>query len=82
MTQTTGLQIPFQSLIEAITSLELEEKHQLLQILEEEIAQAEEDLLESDPTIQAEIQQAHLDYQTGDYQTLDEYIANRAQKNP
>jgi hypothetical protein len=40
------LQITFESLIEAIASLSLEEKHQLLEILEEQVLSAEEDLLE------------------------------------
>ncbi|NEP46393.1 MAG: hypothetical protein F6K35_47235, partial [Okeania sp. SIO2H7] len=49
MTQTTvKLQIPFASLVEAIASLELEEKLQLWQLLEAEIADAE-DALENDP---------------------------------
>lgn len=79
MTQTTvQLQIPFQSLVDAIASLNLEEQRQLWQILEEAIAQAEEDLLEKDPTVQAEIQAARVAYQTGDYQTIEQYIANRS----
>ncbi|MBW4687069.1 MAG: hypothetical protein KME40_18660 [Komarekiella atlantica HA4396-MV6] len=43
------LQIPFESLVNAIASLELEEKRRLWQMLNEQITQAEEDLLESDP---------------------------------
>jgi len=79
MTQTTvQLQIPFQSLVDAIASLNLEEQRQLWQILEEAIAQAEEDLLEKDPTVQAQIQAARVSYQTGDYQTIEQYIANRS----
>lgn len=53
--ETVRLQIPFASLVNAITSLELEEKQKLWQFLSEEIAQAEEDLLEQDSTIQAEV---------------------------
>ena len=74
MTQTTvGLQIPFQSLVDAIASLGVEEKRRLWEILESEIGQIEEDLLESDPTVKAEIEEARLAYQTGDYQTIDRY---------
>lgn len=81
MTQTTvQLQIPFQSLVDAIASLNLEEQRQLWQILEEAIAGAEEDLLEKDPTVQAEIQAARVAYQTGDYQTIEQYIANQSGK--
>jgi hypothetical protein len=83
MTQeTVQLQIPFEALVNAISSLGLEEKRRLWQLLDEEIAQAEEDLLEEDPTIQAEIQEARTAYQTGDYQTIEEYIANRSGKTP
>lgn len=42
MTQeTVKLQIPFESLVDAIASLGLEEKHKLRQMLDEEIAKAE-----------------------------------------
>jgi len=47
-------------------------------MLEEEISQAEEDLLEEDPTVLAEIDEARIAYQNGDYQTIDEYIATRS----
>ncbi len=75
MTQTTvKLQIPFASLVEAIASLKYEDKLQLLQLLEAEIADAE-DLLENDPVVLAEVEDARRAYQQGDYQTIDEYIA-------
>ena len=75
MTQTTvKLQIPFASLVEAIASLGLEEKLQLWQLLEAEIADAE-DALENDPVVQAEVKDARQAYRKGDYQTIDEYIA-------
>ena len=74
MNQTTvKLQIPFASLVEAIASLKYEEKLQLLQLLEAEIADAE-DLLENDPVVLAEVEDARRAYQQGDYQTIDEYM--------
>ncbi|XWK89958.1 MAG: hypothetical protein U7127_07765 [Phormidium sp.] len=83
MTQkTVQVPIPFASLIEVISSLNLEDKRQLWQMLDEEISQAEEDLLEEDPTVVAEIEAARIAYQNGDYQTIDEYIASRSGKNP
>lgn len=78
--QTVRLQIPFESLVNAIASLGLEEKRRLWQLLDEEIAQAEEDLFEQDPTVQAEIQEARDAYQTGNYQTIEEYITNQSGK--
>ena len=81
MTQeTVRVEIPFASLVDAIASLGVEEKRKLWQLLEEEIAQAEEDLLEEDPTVKTEIQSARIAYQKGDYQTIEEYIANRTGK--
>jgi len=50
MTQTTvKLQITFESLVEAIATLGLEEKRQLWQLLEREIRQAESDAENPDP---------------------------------
>ena len=45
---------------------ELEEKLQLWQLLEAEIA----DLLENDPVVQTEVEDARRAYQQGDYQTI------------
>ncbi len=50
MTQTTvKLQITFESLVEAIASLDLEEKRQLWQLLDREIQQTESDPENPDP---------------------------------
>jgi hypothetical protein len=49
MTKTTvKLQIPFESLLDAIANLPLEEKHQLWQLLNDEINQSERNLLPED----------------------------------
>ena len=45
MTQTTvKLQIPLEALVEALSLLEIEEKRKLWHLLEEQIAQAEEEI--------------------------------------
>lgn len=72
------LQVTFESLLEGITSLSLEEKHKLLEIIEEQVLEAEEDLLEQDPQILAEVSEARKAYENGDYTTIQEYIANQA----
>lgn len=54
---------------------ETEGKRRLWELLDEQIAQAEERVWEQDPTIQAEIREARAAYQTGDYVTIDEYAA-------
>jgi hypothetical protein len=71
------LPIPFDSLIEAVRELGFEEKYQLWELLEEQIAQLEEHLLEKDTAVQAQIQEARIAYQSGDYETIDEYVARR-----
>ncbi|WP_083389463.1 hypothetical protein [Trichormus sp. NMC-1] len=72
------LQVTFESLLEGIASLSLEEKHKLLEIIEEQVLEAEEDLLEEDPQILAEVSEARKAYKNGDYTTIQEYIANRS----
>lgn len=74
---TVKLTIPFDSLIESIEQLSLEEKRRLWELLDEQIAQAEEELWERDARIQAEIDEARAAYATGDYVTVDEYLAQR-----
>jgi hypothetical protein len=79
--ETVNLQIPFESLVDAIASLGLQEKRKLWQLLDEQISETEDDLLEEDPTVRAEIEEARTAYQAGDYLALDEYIAQRSGKD-
>jgi hypothetical protein len=81
MTAIVKVQISFESLVEAIESLDLEAKLKLREILDEQIFEAEEDLMENDPTVLAEVEAARKAYQAGDYQTLEEYIAHRSPKS-
>ncbi|NUN65650.1 hypothetical protein HCU40_13020 [Pseudanabaena biceps] len=61
--------------IESVNALRLEEKHQLWLILDEAIAQAEEqDWLEDDETVE-EIQQVRQEYREGEYITFHQYLA-------
>lgn len=63
--------------IESVNALSLEEKHQLWLILDEAIAQAEEqDWLEDDETAE-EIQQVREEYRQGEYITFHEYLARK-----
>ncbi len=66
--------IPFESLAQSISSLDLREKIQIAHLLEEQIAQAEESLYASDPAIQNEIREARIAYQAGDVVSIDDYI--------
>ncbi|NJM86873.1 MAG: hypothetical protein HC847_06405 [Hydrococcus sp. RU_2_2] len=56
-------------------------KRQLLEVLENLVVEAEENLIEKDPQVIAEIEEARKAYQKGDYQTIQEYIANQSIKN-
>ena len=63
--------------IESVNALSLEEKHQLWFILDEAIAQAEEqDWLEDDETA-TEIQQVREEYRKGEYITFHQYLAQK-----
>lgn len=77
---TVKFNVSFESLIEAIASLDLEKKRELLEILEDLVFESEE-LLEQESEVLAEIEEARKAYQNGDYQTIEEYIASQAEKN-
>jgi hypothetical protein len=74
---TVKVDISFQSLLEAISSLGIAEKHQLWELLEAELFPDDEDSTED----LAEIQAARADYTAGDYMTFDEYRAQRAERS-
>jgi len=78
--ETVRLLIPLEALLDGVAGLSLKDKRRLWELLDEEIAQAEEDACERDPTIQAEIQEARAAYQVGDYVTIEEYVAKRHEK--
>ncbi|MBW4493663.1 MAG: hypothetical protein KME26_11375 [Oscillatoria princeps RMCB-10] len=71
--------IPFASLLEAIPSLTFEGKRQLHALLDEELFQAEADLLDQDPTVQAEVETALQEYKAGDYIPLEEYVERQSE---
>lgn len=71
---TLKVNIPFQSLLEAIPSLGISEKHKLWKLLEAELFPNDED----SPEDLAEIQAARADYKAGDYTTFDQYLVQRS----
>ena len=66
------LLIPFESLIDSVAELSLRDKLRLWEFLDEQIAQAEEEAWEQDPTVQAEIREARAAYQARDYMAIGE----------
>ncbi|MFM7439159.1 MAG: hypothetical protein ACKO2V_11245 [Snowella sp.] len=75
MTTTINLKIPFASLTEVIDSLDLSQKQQLLEILEQQIFEEEEATYQDDEEILAELQTVRDEYQSGDYVTLEQYLS-------
>lgn len=77
---TVNLSIPFESLVQAIQSLSLEEQQKLLEILDEQIFAAEEEW-ENSPEILKEVTEARQAYQLGDYQTIEDFMTDDFQPN-
>jgi hypothetical protein len=75
MTTTINLKIPFESLSELINSLDLSQKQQLLEILEQQIFEEEEASYQDDDETLAELQKIRAEYQSGDYVTLEQYLS-------
>ncbi|TRV11689.1 MAG: hypothetical protein EWV41_05255 [Microcystis wesenbergii Mw_MB_S_20031200_S109] len=74
------MQVSLESLIEAITSLDLGVKRKLMEIIEDQIFESEEEFMENDPEVLAEVEEARKAYQIGDYQTIQEYITNQSEQ--
>jgi len=74
---TVKIDIPLQSLLAAISSLEIDEKRKLWEFLKAELFPDEDD----SPEDIAEIQAARADYKAGDYTTFDQYMAKRIGKS-
>ncbi|NDJ23957.1 hypothetical protein GS682_20375 [Nostoc sp. B(2019)] len=72
------VQLSLETLAEAISSLELTEKRQLQELIEQQIFEAEEALYEDDAETQAEIQAVRAEYSDGQSVTIDEYLAKRS----
>lgn len=74
MTTTINLQISLDSLIQAVSSLDLEAKRHLLDIIEQQLFEAEEAGYIEDSDTKAEIESVKLEYQQGEFLTIDDFI--------
>ncbi len=72
------IQLSLEVLAEAISFLNLEEKHQLQEIIEQQIFEAEEALYSDDAQTKAEIRAVRAEYTVGEYMNMDEYLAKRS----
>lgn len=77
--ETVNLSIPFEFLLQAIAQLDSAEKERLWEFLDEDLHGEDEDE-GADPQEEAEVAQAYQEYEAGDYLTLDEYVAQRADR--
>jgi hypothetical protein len=76
-----NLSIPFEFLLQAIAKLDATEKERLWEFLDTDLHGDDEDDI-TDPQEEAEVAQAYREYEAGDYLTLEEYVAQRAARNP
>ncbi len=72
------LRLSLEVLAEAISSLDLTEKRQLQELIEQQIFEAEEALYEDDAETFSEIQAVRAEYRDGESMTIDEYLAKRS----
>ena len=79
--ESVKLLVPFESLVDSIAGLNPREKLKLWKLLDEQLAQAEEDAWERDPAVLAEIREARAAYEAGDYVSIDEYAEQRRKKS-
>jgi len=75
---TIKLHVSFESLAEAIFSLDVDEKRRLLALLEDNLFQLEEKTYKEDAATLAEMEAVHTEYEMGEYHTLEHYLANRS----
>ena len=79
--QTVKILIPFEALVSSVAELNLGEKRRLWEMLDEQLAQADEDVWERDPTFQSELREARAAFEAGDFVTISEYVARSAKKS-
>lgn len=72
-----NISVPLKSLVSSIKRLTYKEKIELLEIIEEQL---EEELMQRNPLIQKEIEEARAAFKIGDYVTLDEYKARNKER--
>ena len=73
-TGSVKIEIPFDALIEAVTGLTAQEKLRLMDVLDEQLAELEDE----DPAVRAAMAEALAEYEAGDYVTLDDYLAEQS----
>jgi hypothetical protein len=75
-TDAAQITISFDALLETIGKLSPADKQRLLDVLEEQVAQAEEAAWDQGPAVRAEMQASRDELAAGEYLTLDNYVRN------
>ncbi len=72
-----NISVPLKSLVSSIKQLTYEDKIELLETIEEQL---EEELMQRNPFVQQEIEEARAAFKIGDYVTVDEYKARNKER--
>ena len=75
--QNISVSVSFESLLQSIERLSSSDKLKIMEALNEQLEQAEEDLIERDPSVKAQIRDARAAYAAKNYVTLDEYLSGK-----
>jgi len=73
---TINLQITFEALVGAISSLDLVEKRRLLEVLENQLFEQEEAAYTEDTDTLHEMQAVKAEYEAGEYTTFDDFLTS------
>ena len=71
--QTVKIDIPFETLVDALINLNIDEKQKIWELLEAELFPEDE----CSPEEVADIEAARADYEAGDYITFEQYKVER-----
>jgi hypothetical protein len=71
-TGSVRLEIPFEALVAAISGLSVEEKRQVMAMLDDQLMEEE-----GSPEEEVAVAEAHAQFEAGEYVTLDDYIAGK-----
>jgi hypothetical protein len=74
---TIQISVSFEELAQAALHLPFEERLRLWRLLREQI-EADEDAWENSPKILAEVREARMAYEAGDYMTIEEYAEQQS----
>lgn len=78
MSTIVNLQISLDALIQAVSTLDIDAKRQLLEVIEQQVFEAEEAEYQEDAETKAETEAVQIEYSQGEFMTIDDFIASEA----